>query len=134
MSLNEDYFSAGAQKIIARMAREIVCEGYGIPHAELNFNPRGDAQVAMARQTAIYLAHVVGQLSTNELAGLFDRDRSTVSHACNNIEDRRDSPIFNLQIEFMEKRLRSRINTFRRDLAAARAGRPPERKAAQLFL
>ena len=40
---------------------------------------------------------------------VFRRDRTTVSHACVNIEDRRDSPLFDLQLDYMEKRLRERI-------------------------
>lgn len=128
----DDFFSLGAQKIIARMAREIVCEAFGISHAALHAGPRGDVQLALARQTAMYLAHVVGQLTLHEIADIFNRDRSTVSHACNNIEDRRDSPVFNLQVEFMEKRLRARINRFRRDVLSVKAERLTERKAARL--
>lgn len=120
-------FSGYAQKIIARMAREIACEAFGVSHAELYGEARGDAHLALARQTAMYLAHVVGQLSLNELAGLFGRDRSTVSHACINIEDRRDSPIFDLQIGYMEKRLRQRINSFHG--LADDKGAAPERKS-----
>lgn len=89
---NQDAFSERARKMIARMAKEVVCEAYGLPHSALAGAKRGDATRAQARQTAMYLAHIVGQLSLSEIGGLFSRDRSTVSHACINIEDRRDSP------------------------------------------
>lgn len=99
----------------ARMAKEIVCEAYYIPHSDLLARDRGGAHLALARQTAMYLAHVVGQLTLNEVSGIFGRDRSTISHACINIEDRRDSPIFDLQMEYMEKRLRDRIRKAEED-------------------
>lgn len=102
-------FSRTACKIIARMSKEVVCEAFGVPHAELIVRDRRDANLSAARQASIYLAHVVGQLTLNEAAACFQRDRSTISHACINVEDRRDSPVFDLQMDYMEKRLRERI-------------------------
>ena len=109
MPFKSDRFSSAACKVIARMAKEVVCEAYGTPHADILSKDRGDARLAQARQASMYLAHVVGQLTLNEVADCFGRDRSTVSHACINIEDRRDSPIFDLQLDYMEKRLRERM-------------------------
>ncbi|MEM8935361.1 MAG: helix-turn-helix domain-containing protein [Pseudomonadota bacterium] len=105
----DDANCAHTGKVIARMAKEIVCEAYGISHAALNAPGRGDVRLSLARQTAMYLAHVIGQLTLNEVADIFDRERSTVSHACINIEDRRDGPIFDLEMDYMERRLRDRI-------------------------
>ncbi len=105
-------FSEHACRVIARLAKVIVCDAYGIPHAALRTENRA-ANFALARQTAMYLAHVAGQLTLNEVAEIFERERSTVSHACINIEDRRDSPMFDLQLEYMEKRMRARIDEFR---------------------
>lgn len=95
--------------MIARLAREVACEGFNISHSELVGRSRSGS-LPLARQTAMYLAHVVGQLTLNDVAVLFGRDRTTVSHACVNIEDRRDSPLFDLQLDYMEKRLRERIH------------------------
>lgn len=108
MPKKSDRFSRGADKLIARMCKEVVCEAYGIPHADL-IADRGGTSLARARQTAMYLAHVVGQLTLNEVAEQFRRERSTVSHACINIESSRDSPIIELQFDYMETRLRERI-------------------------
>ena len=110
------------------MAKEIVCEAYGIPHAALHGRNRGDMQMALARQTAMYLAHVVGQLTLSEVGAAFARERSTVSHACINIEDRRDSPIFDLQLDYMERRLRERIAQSQADGVFGDDG-APERKS-----
>jgi len=128
MSSNHDAFSEYACKVIARMAKEVACESYGLSHGEFHGARRGDSRLSLARQTAMYLAHVVGQLTLNETATFFKRDRSTVSHACMNIEDRRDSPVFDLQLEYMEKRLRARIDSFRRERLPA-CPRVPEQKS-----
>ena len=113
MPVTTDAFSEKACRVVARLAKEVVCEAHGLPHAALLDEPRGASHLALARQSAMYLAHVVGQLTLSEVAMHFKKSRTTVSHACINVEDRRDSPIFDLQIEFMEKRLRQRINEVR---------------------
>ncbi len=120
MSFKEDAFSSRACRVIARLAKEVVCEANGLSHAALLDAPRGDTHLALSRQIAMYLAHVVGQLTLNEVATCFKKNRTTISHSCTNIEDRRDSPLFDLQLEFMEKRLRERINEFRSGEAAER--------------
>ena len=130
MPRKKDRFAKRNSKIIARMAKEIVCEAHGLSHVELLGPDRGGAHQAFARQISMYLSHVVGRLTLAEIAQTFDRDRSTVSHACINIEDRRDSPIFDLQIDYMEKRLRDRLMRARRDGVFKQEGWPPfERKS-----
>jgi Bacterial dnaA protein helix-turn-helix len=61
---------------------------------------RGD--IALARQIAMYLAHVVGGLSLSEVGRLFGRDRTTVAHACAVVEDRRDDARFDRCLIFLE--------------------------------
>ncbi len=101
--------------LVARMAKEIACEAYGISLGDLNARDRGHSNIALARQCAMYLAHIVGQLTLGEVSETFDRDRSTVGHACNNVEDRRDSPMFDMQLDYMEKQLRKRIRKAERE-------------------
>lgn len=97
---------------IARDAMEVTSEAFGLPIYILTANSRSKAHIAAARQVAMYLSHVVGQLSMNEVSIAFERDRSTVSHACHIIEDRRDSPFFDRQIEFLENQMRARLNAY----------------------
>ena len=113
MPNREDAFSDQSCRVIARLAKEVVCDANALPHTVMLNGTRGDSHVALARQTAMYLAHVVGQLTLSEVATYFKKNRTTVSHSCTNIEDRRDSPIFDLQLEFMEKQLRARIDEYR---------------------
>ncbi len=110
MPKKSDRVSNTACKLTARMAKEIVCEAYGLPHASLMTPERRGAELARARQVAMYLAHVVGRLTLNEVAEYFGRDRSTVSHACINVEDSRESPMLEMQLEYMEKLLRERLS------------------------
>lgn len=76
------------------------------------------AAIAFARQLAMYLCHVVGDMSLRDVAAEFGRDRTTVSHACHAIEDRRDCPIFDRQIDHLEKELRRRVKAMVEQSAA----------------
>jgi Bacterial dnaA protein helix-turn-helix len=64
---------------------------------------RGRARVALARQVAMYLAHVGCGLSLTEAGELFDRDRTTAAHACHMVEARREDPGFDRAIELLER-------------------------------
>ena len=80
-----------------------VAHVFAIPQPELGIVTRGSARVAQARQISMYLAHVVCRLSFTEVGQLFDRDRTTVAHACMVIEDRRDDPVFDHILALLER-------------------------------
>jgi len=69
---------------------------------DLKSETRGAPRAAFARQVAMYLAHVVCGLSLTEVGALFARDRTTVSHACSIVEDRRDDPELDGRLEHLE--------------------------------
>lgn len=75
---------------------------FGIAAPELGRSTRGEARVALARQIAMYLAHVGYGYSLTEVGRLFARDRTTVAHACCVVEDRRDDPVFDRTLELLE--------------------------------
>ncbi|HEX2843338.1 helix-turn-helix domain-containing protein [Hyphomicrobium sp.] len=77
-------------------------EVFGVAHVELSRQSRGKAPVALARQAAMYLAHVSCGLNLTDVGLIFSRDRTTVAHACAVIEDRRDDPVFDRALELME--------------------------------
>lgn len=81
---------------------QAVIQVFGVAHADLYRETRGRAKVALARQVAMYLAHVACGLSLTETGRLFGRDRTTVAHACGVIEDRRDDPIFDRALDLLE--------------------------------
>ncbi len=71
----------------------VVARAFHLPTADL-LAPTRRADAALARQVAIYVAHV-GLAETLTAAGRrFGRDRSTAAHACRRVEDRRDDPRF----------------------------------------
>ena len=81
---------------------QAVIQVFGVAHDELHRLSRGKAKVALARQVAMYLAHVACRLSLTDTGKLFGRDRTTVAHACAVIEDRRDDPLFDRALDLLE--------------------------------
>lgn len=80
-----------------------VSQVFGIGTGELGRATRGEAKVALARQVAMYLAHVGRGYTFTEVGRQFARDRTTVAHACGVIEDRRDDPVFDRTLELLEQ-------------------------------
>jgi hypothetical protein len=72
----------------------------------LSFPSRGRARIALARQAAMYVAHVGLSLSLTQVGQLFDRDRTTVAHACAIVEQRRDDVAFDRAITLVERLVR----------------------------
>lgn len=58
---------------------------------------------ARARQLAMYLAHTMLGKSLADVGEAFGRDRTTVSYACNLIEDLRDDPAFEAAVTRLEE-------------------------------
>jgi hypothetical protein len=83
----------------------LVAQERGVPALLLLHSSRCTAEVAIARQVAMYLMHVVLQRDYAEVGGFFGRDRTTVAHACAQIEDRRDDPTFDAGLQRLEARL-----------------------------
>lgn len=106
---------------IARAAIELCCSAYGVSIHEMLLAGRSRASAAYARQVAMYLSHVVGGITLGELSAAFQRDRSTVGHACHIIEDRRDSPVFDREVEALEQEYREQIARFYAEAATSLA-------------
>jgi chromosomal replication initiation ATPase DnaA len=81
---------------------QAVENGFGIRRDELRAATRGRHNVAVARQTGMYLARVALGMTLANAGLLFGRDRTTASHACRVIEDRRDDPRFDALLQKME--------------------------------
>ncbi|MET3893386.1 hypothetical protein ABIE41_004462 [Bosea sp. OAE506] len=86
----------------ARLAEAAVAAIRHIPPTALRAARRGRAPAAQARQTAMYLAHVVFGLTFTRVGSCFGRDRTTVRHACAVIEDRRDDPLQEFALAALE--------------------------------
>lgn len=81
---------------------QAVVQVFGVGQEDLRRITRGRANVALARQVAMYLAHVVCGMTLTDTGRLFGRDRTTVAHACGVIEDRRDDPLFDRALDLLE--------------------------------
>lgn len=81
---------------------DTVAHVFDIERSRLSRPTRGAATVAQARQVAMYLAHVGYGMTLTEVGHLFERDRTTVAHACHVIEDRRECPQFDRALDILE--------------------------------
>ena len=98
-------------------ARRVVGRAMGVAESALAGDSRDRKEVAFARQVAMYLAHVAYQLTYQEAAEAFGRERTTVQHACAVVEDaREDGGPFDRLLDRLEARLR--------DLAMLSTGYP----------
>jgi Bacterial dnaA protein helix-turn-helix len=79
-----------------------VARDFGLEMAMLFAPTRGAPRAAFARQIAMYLAHTGFEQSFETISRVFDRDRSTVSHACHVVEDGRDDIWLDCRLEALE--------------------------------
>lgn len=106
----------GPQDWHAFTARRLVGAEFRVAESDLAAPSRASAEVAFARQVAMYLAHTCYRLTYDEVADAFGRERTTVAHACAVVEDERDEGTpFCDKLTKLERRLRglSRIVTGR---------------------
>ncbi|HEX8570486.1 MAG TPA: helix-turn-helix domain-containing protein [Caulobacteraceae bacterium] len=74
----------------AAFVTHLVALATGVPAQEILCDLRGRDKVAEARAMAMYLLHVGFALPQNRVAAAFQRDRTTISHACSKIEKLRE--------------------------------------------
>jgi hypothetical protein len=98
---------------------ELVAEERGLRAAQLLGPDRGKADIALARQLAMYLMHTQFSRIYSAVGRFFDRDRTTVSYACALIEDMREDPGFDQRVEAIERALADEAATEREASRAA---------------
>lgn len=92
---------------------ELVAAERGVAIRALFQPDRGQADVALARQLAMYLMHVEFGRLYADVGRFFGRDRTTVWHACALIEDLRDEREFDAMLERLRLALLSEAATER---------------------
>ncbi len=99
--------AGGAARHGARGALVTACVTavFDVGEADIALGSRGPARVALARQVAMYLHHVILGRTLTDIAVDFGRDRTTVAHACRLVEDRRDEPEFDATVSELEAAL-----------------------------
>lgn len=91
-----------ANEKLRSVVEDIVANVFGVEAGLLRLATRGRAKVALARQVAMYVAHVGYGLSLTQVGEVFDRDRTTVAHACAVVEQRREDKEFDEAIVLIE--------------------------------
>ncbi len=97
--------SRRAEQARVNLAQTAVAQAFNVALAEMRAPTRRKAPIAFARQTAMYLSHVALGVSLTRTGACFGRDRTTASHACRIIEERRDDPRFDMQLCRLEEGL-----------------------------
>lgn len=92
-----------------RVIEASVGQVFGILSDDFGSVTRGRARVALARQIAMYLCHVTCRRSLTDVGRVFDRDRTTVAHACGVVEDLRDDQRFDRVLDLLEAIVRYRL-------------------------
>src|SRR5437016_4096210 len=90
----------------AELISAAVAAAFTVPVGELRATSRRRAPVALARQSAMYLAHVTLGLSFAEVGRVFGRDRTTAAYACRRIEDRRTEGRLDAALAELDQALR----------------------------
>ncbi len=86
---------------------DIVSNVFSVEPEHLRRATRGRAKIALARQVAMYIAHVGYGMNLTDVGRLFERDRTTVAHACSVVEIRRDDPDFDAAVVLLEMIVRT---------------------------
>ena len=81
----------------------LVESAFGVAGSALHAPGRGAAEVAFARQVAIYLSRVRLELSYSAAGRFFGRDRTTAAHACRVIEERREDSALDSLLDCLER-------------------------------
>lgn len=88
------------------VAQIVVAYAYGVPLDSIRASGRGAREAAQARQVAMYLSHVVFEVSVRHIARVFGRDRTTALYAIQHIEEMREDPELNRLLGWLEEMLR----------------------------
>jgi chromosomal replication initiation ATPase DnaA len=83
-----------------------VAMAFRVRIADLHGPARGAARIALARQVAMYLAHVELGLSFVQVGRAFGRTRTTAARACRRIEDLRPDSDLEGTLAKLERGLR----------------------------
>lgn len=76
---------------------------FSLPSKELRGSGRSTLPVSRVRQIAMYVAHVVLRLTMADVGRGFGRDRTTVLHACQLVEDLRDDAEYDRVVSMFER-------------------------------
>lgn len=103
--LDENEIKTPYRDAVCDLCEKTVAMALGVPLNRLRARTRCNADVALARQIAMYLCHTTFSIILTEIGLHFGRDRTTVSHACALVEEKRDDLSFDVMICQLESLL-----------------------------
>ncbi len=106
IAFGPDGIGAASPQRTRGLIEEIVASVFDVDPEQLRRPTRGLARIALARQVAMYIAHIGFSFTLTEVGELFDRDRTTVAHACKQIEQRREDVDFDALLVLLEQIVR----------------------------
>lgn len=89
--------------VACRIVRHLVLEMTAMASERPLWRRDSRRSTCHVRQIAMYVCHVVLRLSQADIGVAFGRDRTTVGHACNRVEDRRDDVAFDAFVSAVER-------------------------------
>lgn len=97
--------AAGRDEIarICRLIRQLTTEMVQLTGERLGARRDRRCSECHVRQIAMYVCHVQLGIPMSDIGPCFGRDRTTVGHACQVVEDRRDEPAFDEFIASLER-------------------------------
>lgn len=83
-----------SDKAQAHLTVAVTALAFGVPMVDVFARQRLASSEIFLRQMSMYLLNTVFDFNLSRVARVFSRDRTTVRHACQLIEDQRDSAAF----------------------------------------
>ena len=117
MNASEPLASPGPampDRAVGELTAQLIAAAAGLTPDALRGRDR-DLRAGRARQIAFYLVHIGLGWPLDRTGRLFSRQRSTISHACRQVEDRRDDAALDRQLGRLEAVLRDAV-TLKLDL------------------
>lgn len=91
------------RRIVCMVVRQLTAELLGVVGDRQEVRRARRRASCHVRQIAMYVCHVALSMSYGEIAEAFGLDRTTVSHACHVVEDRRDDAAFDTFVSTVER-------------------------------
>ena len=94
------------------MVSGLICaQHFKLPTSDVFAERRRYDRSDRVRMIAMYLVHVAFGHTYEAIGSEFRRDRTTVSHACRTVEDRRDDADFDALLDMLQHRVVSGVQS-----------------------
>lgn len=106
-------FVPAEHRVVCQRVREITYEAFAEIAGRDALRRNNRHAMLHIRQIALYVCHVTLSLPIADLALCFGRDRSSVSIACQRVEDLRDDEGYDAFVDSVEEQVKPLLETLR---------------------